>query len=1286
MKAAHDKKPQPSDRWRIAIDTGGTFTDALGVDPSGTLRRAKVLSSSALRGRVVTRTDAAKFSVLFHHALPEGFLNGFQLQKLGSDDSVRIDDHGSIEPGQAAASPQRLCLAAPLELEPGDTVQATSPEEAPVLAARLLTMTPPGQPLPPLELRLATTRGTNALLERRGAETVLLTTAGFGDVLEIGSQARPDLFALDIRKPAPLYEHVIEVTERISAAGDVLTPLDLSSLEAKARELRRRGVRVAAVAFLNSYANAAHENAAGELLRRLGFEHVSCSAELSPSIKYLQRAQTAVVNAYLAPVIRGYISRVEDGVGSAGVYVMTSAGGLVGSAEFAAKDSLLSGPAGGVCGAAAAASGVGSQRIVAFDMGGTSTDVSRYDGEFDYVFEHRVGDAELVAPALSIETVAAGGGSICSFDGDRLRVGPESAGAHPGPACYGAGGPLTITDVNVLLGRLDARRFEVPLDVDAARARLEEVLRALRGTGEQVETETLLEGFLEIADERMADAIRRVSLRRGYDPAGHAMVAFGGAGGQHACSVAHRLGIRTVVVPKDAGLLSAYGLDRAVVERFRERQILQPLSAVEAELDPWFTVLQQDALAALAEEGFAAEECTIRQRLVELRYVGQESVVSLLWGDQLGSRFEERYHELFGHVVSGREIEVTTLRVVVSSRAVPDPHARPTEGTLSNLPEGDHPRPEARRMRQRAHVDGAWRELDVFERSALDVGLPLQGPALIVEEHSSTTLETGWQAVLDATGQLLITRDAERSASKLDTQATQPESVRLELFTSRFQAIATEMGEMLQRTALSTNVKERLDYSCAILDPDGELVVNAPHIPVHLGALGLCVRRVREVLSMAPGDVVVTNHPAHGGSHLPDVTTITPVHDDAGKLIAYVASRAHHAEIGGVRPGSMPPDARCLAEEGIVLPPFHLMLAGEGRWNDAEARFREGPHPTRALADNMADLRAAVAANHRGATALSALAKEHGSATALHYMTALKNKAEARIRRALHALEDGIYRADVALDDGEPICVSITVSGDTATIDFSGTAAEHSRNLNATPAIVRSVVLYVLRLLINEPLPLNDGLLRAVKLNLPRGILNPHFPEDPTQAPAVAGGNVETSQVLAGALIRALGLAAASQGTMNNLLFGNDEFGYFETICGGAGAGPHFDGANAVHTHMTNTRITDAEIIEHRYPVRLLRFAIRRGSGGDGAHRGGDGVVRELEFLAPMSLSLLTQHRTQAPQGLAGGGAGQPGQQHLVRHNGQVEPLASLDQQDVLPGDRIVIETPGGGGWGEGKR
>jgi len=1027
---------------------------------------------------------------------------------------------------------------------------------------------------------------------------------------------------------------------------------------------------------MNSYKNPVHEKLLKTWLADRGFNFLSLSSELNPFIKIFPRCQTSVVNACLDPVLSTYLNEVNDYLDEGNLHVMTSAGGLETARNFHPKDSLLSGPAGGVVGAAAVGGACGFRKIISFDMGGTSTDVSRYDGSFDYVFEHRVGDATLSAPALSIETVAAGGGSICSFDGFKLAVGPESAGAFPGPACYGAGGPLTITDVNLLLGRLDPENFSIPVQPEQAERVFSELMEKLRSAGEEPDETRILEGFLAIANERMADAIRKISMKKGYDPAEYALVTFGGAGGQHACAIADQLGITTVLVPDNAGLLSAYGLGNAAFEKFADQQYLEPLDQLKPELKKHIDHLERRAKKKLEKEGIDPDSIRIRSRRIFMRFEGQESTLEIEYGNDEPDpeeKFRAAYREQYGHWIEGRTIEVESMRVIASSQYdVPAPETK----------EAAKGKPEPVREKT-VRFGGDNPETPVYPRETCRPGQRIRGPALILDPYSTIVLEPGWRSEVQPDMTLKMERvgHTDQSTGTAINQAS--EAVALELFTNRFSSIAEEMGEMLRRTAISVNIKERLDFSCALLNADGELIVNAPHIPVHLGALGDCVRKLKETITMNPGDVVVTNHPAFGGSHLPDVTVVTPVFTGNRKLAGFAASRAHHAEIGGTRPGSMPPNATSLAEEGVVIDPDYLVKEYEPRWDMIQDLLREAPHPTRNLQENIADLQAAVAANHRGVKSFSKLVETHGFKTISHYMDALKQYAADKMRSTLNKLANGTYHTTEYLDDGTKLNATLEVDEERISIDFTGTDQPHPGNLNATPAIVNSVVIYVLRTLIDEPLPLNEGLLEPVDIILPRCLLNPEFPPEPEKCPAVVGGNVETSQRLVDLLLKPFGLVACSQGTMNNVLFGNESFGYYETIGGGTGAGPDFDGCDAVHHHMTNTAGTDPEILEHRYPVRLDSYRIRRNSGGDGKHRGGNGIQREMTFLEPVRLSVLTQHRETRPYGLKSGDPGKPGRQWIERKNGGKEMLDSIDGSDLQPGDRFVIQTPGGGGYGK---
>lgn len=1231
--------------WHIWIDTGGTFTDGMAIAPDGAIIRIKVLSNSTLRGTITQQTGPGQYQIEQQWPCDEDIFAGYRFHPLDRPEWSAVVQKIVFSPTEPRRATLWIDDDFPLSGATGFEISAG--EEAPVLAARIATRTPLHQPLPPLLMRLGTTKGTNALLERKGAPVTLYITKGLADLPAIGTQQRPHLFQLDIPPPELLFENVVEVAERMAADG---TPLEEPGEQYLAELSQQTPTHHSiAIALLNSYRNDAHERQLAAHLKKRGAGYISCSSELSQAIQLLPRAQTAVVNAYLEPVLDAYLASIKACVGEAALHIMTSAGGLVRAGSYKPKDSLLSGPAGGVVGAANIARQLGFNSILTLDMGGTSTDCAHYDGRYDYRFLTRVGQAEMQSPALDIETVAAGGGSICSFDGRKLCVGPESAGAWPGPACYGAGGPLTITDVNLLLGKMQPEAMGIPIFQERAEKALQNIQSQIREAGGVYYSEAeLLRGFEQIADERMAAAIRRISVARGFDPRDYALLAFGGAGGLHACRVAELLGIRSVILPYDAGLLSAYGMGQARVERFAERQVLELLDQSLPRLPHIITQLRHQAETSLKSEGFKREEIEVVHQLIRLRFRGQSSSVEIDWdGDSdLSKLMETQYRHLYGHYPVGRAIEVESIRLVCGTRS----------GTGFSAP--------------------------TYAADVPLAGARIEGPSVLPNRHSTAYIPAGWVLEFRRGGNAII-----RQNEASESNARHGEAIELELFTNRFSAIAEEMGAQLQRTAFSVNIKERLDFSCAILDADAELLVNAPHIPVHLGSLGVCARLVRERLSLGPGDVAMTNHPKYGGSHLPDVTLLSAVFSDEGECIGYVVNRAHHAEIGGKTPGSMPPDAQTLAEEGVVIVPMYLVKNGEAQWTAVEQLFTQGPYPTRALSENLADLNAALASLRSGAEALRALARTHGTPKVKHYMSALKELAGQALADALPAIPDGKYEATEHLDDDCRLQVRVKHESGHLDFDFSGSSPTHPNNLNANISIVYSVVLYVLRLMVKKDIPLNEGLLRRVNIHLPEGtLLRPRFEDEGRNCPAVVGGNTELSQRLTDTLLKALGLAACSQGTMNNFLFGNQQFGYYETIGGGSGAGPGFAGRSAVHQHMTNTRITDPEDLELRYPVRLRQFAIRRGSGGEGHWAGGDGIIRELEFTEPVVMTLLTQHRVVAPYGMKGGKDGQPGAQFLIGPDGQEETLPGIVQREVPAGWRVRVETPGGGGWGDEDR
>lgn len=1244
--------------YKIYVDTGGTFTDCIGIDPGGRQRRLKVLSNSSLRGTITGVVSDVEFEIHETWNLSRDLVKGFYFRLLpGSYSGVKIESYN--------INTSIITLNGPLQEKPSrnQSFEITSMEEAPILGARLLTGTSLNEDFPPMIFKLGSTRGTNALLERKGAKTLFIVTRGFADLLEIGNQARPDIFALNVEKRSMLYREVIEVDERIDATGRVLEAPDIDEFRSKVRQFRSGHFESAAVCLMNSYINPGHEILLCEELGAMGIKSVSVSYKVSPLIKILNRADTTVVNAYLSPVIEDYVQDIRTHIGHSRFQVMTSAGGLVQANNFFPKDSLLSGPAGGVAGALAIGKKSGYEKLITFDMGGTSTDVSRIDGSFDYRYDLEVGDARINSPAIAIETVAAGGGSICGFDGYKLFVGPESAGAYPGPACYGAGGPLTITDVNLLLGRLDVKQFGIPLYKELAEKSLRELLAEIQNkTGEKRLPEDILNGFIDIANEVMSGAIRKISLAKGYNPSDYTMVAFGGAGGLHACDIADMLGIKTILLPRDAGLLSAYGIGQAPVERFAVKQILQLLAEVKDKLPQLLDDCKTNAYKIFLEEGYPGNKITTHKKLVFMRYIGQDSCLEIPFAsiDTLETDFSEAYEELYGHSVANRDIEVESIRVIARVYEKEEPPGL--------KPVKEYEAEPSYRM---------GNETPVYLLDTLDAGGHFTGNALLLDNFAATWVKKGWSLDIDSSGTAILKRESEsKEARGRKTQETE-----LELFTNRFMSIAENMGALLQRTSLSVNIKERLDFSCALVDAEGRLVANAPHIPVHLGGMGVCVQELLKHVNFEEGDTLVTNHPKYGGSHLPDITMVSPVFHD-GERIGFVVNRAHHSEIGGISPGSMPPDARNLGQEGVVISPFFLVKRGVVNWDGMRKILLDYPYPTRSVQENLADLNAALAANRNGTEALLSLVKMHGKDTVLDYLRQLRTYASLRMRDTLKKFPDGIFRANGKLDDGSLINIVMELKNGESTIDFTGSAPVNDSNMNATEAIVKSVTIYVLRLLLNEPIPLNDGLMEPVRLILPHGMLNPVFDDNPEFCPAIVGGNVEISQRLTDTLLKAFGVVAASQGTMNNTLFGNDNFGYYETVCGGCGAGKGFNGASAVHHHMTNTRITDPEIMEHRYPVRLEEFSIRKDSGGSGKWKGGDGVKRVITFLEPVNLSVLTQRRNSGPYGLYGGKDGKPGCQRVIRKNGDIITLRSVHNINLDAGDRFIMETPGGGGYG----
>jgi 5-oxoprolinase (ATP-hydrolysing) len=1257
------------------IDVGGTFTDCFARRPDGSLDRLKLLSSGVTKGAAGAGSSRTSVVDTARAADPECFFTGYEFRLL--DGEGRTVATAKVAEFDRAGGELRFAQPLPIEPRVGQAYELATGEEAPIVAIRHLLALSLESPIPPVVVRLGTTRGTNALLTRRGAKTAFVTTRGFGDILRIGYQNRPRLFDLEIRKPAPLFEAVVEIDERITTDGEVLVRPDAANVREQLAALKAQGIASLAICLLHAFAHPQHEQLVAQIARELGFDEVSTSSRVAPLIKIVSRGDTTVIDAYLNPVLRAYVESLRRALGGGELRIMTSAGGLVEAERFVGKDSILSGPAGGVVGFSRVARAAGFERAIGFDMGGTSTDVARFDGSYELEYETEKAGVRVVAPMLAIETVAAGGGSICGFDGVKLVVGPDSAGADPGPACYGRGGPLAVTDLNFYLGKILPEHFPFPLDRAAVEVRLQALAASIHSaSGRRFDLGELCDGFLRVANSNMVKAIQTISVAKGCDPRDYVLVAFGGAAGQHACAVARELGMRRVLLHPDAGILSAFGIGQADVARHRAAGVYRPYSETAvAELEPTVVRLADEARREVLSEGIAPERTEVRTSL-DLRYRGLDAWLTIAQGQgsfSYAEAYEAEHQKLYGYRHEGRPLEIVAVRVEFIGRTAN--YDAPVQEVHPGKPRGE--------ATVAAYFDGKTHHTQVYDRAALRAGDVIRGPAIVYEALATTVVDPGWRAEVLARGELLLHDESGASRREVSTEV---DPVMLEIFNNQFAGIAEQMGITLRNTSSSVNVKERLDFSCAIFTAAGDLVVNAPHIPVHLGAMGETVKRIlADNPDMRPGDVFVTNDPYRGGSHLPDVTVVTPVHESAGgKLLFFTASRAHHAEIGGIRPGSMPPFSRNLAEEGVLIRNFKLVETGHSRIDALAELLRSGEYPTRNVADNLADVAAQVAANNQGARDLGRLIERYGLPVVTAYMGHIQAAAEKKMCSALARLPDGEYRFVDHLDDGSPIAVTMTVKGDSAVIDFTGTGPVLTGNLNANRAIVTAAVMYALRCLIAEDIPLNQGVLAPVRIVLPKCLLNPPEGPTPQASAAMVGGNVETSQRVVDTLLGALGVAAASQGTMNNLSFGDATFGYYETICGGSGATPQAAGADAVHTHMTNTRLTDPEVLEQRYPVRLVEFSIRRGSGGAGRRRGGDGVVRRIEFLRDVELSILSQRRgPYPPYGLAGGRSGALGRNTLVRADGTRETLSGQVQLMARAGDVLTIETPGGGGFAD---
>lgn len=1298
--------------WDIGVDTGGTFTDCVARHVDGRLARSKVLSTSALRG--VVRGGSLdllviEFARVVFPSTIEKFFDGFVVRAL---------DHGTAQGGArndgdahvCTVQSARLLESGHVELKVGvhhaytphavgTFVDVLAPFEAPIFAARLAIGRPIAQPLHDCRICIGTTRGTNALLQGRVGAVTLFVNNGLENVLRIGDQRRLDIFANAPRKPTTLEKNSVGVNARMTFDGQELVALDEIALRQRARHAARGTSAIAAVALLHAARNPAHEKRVATILREEGFKWISLSHECGSTSRFEPRARAAVVDAALSEPVGEFIQSIQRGAAGADIFMMTSAGGLTPASAFAPRESLLSGPAGGVASAANIARECGFARCVTLDMGGTSTDVARVNGAPEMRDETTVAGSTIASPCVAVESVAAGGGSILWWDGEARRVGPQSAGAIPGPACYGAGGPLTLTDAHFILGHINAHDMPIPIHLNDALKRAHELHAAmttraitnaarnqagniLSSTSQQnaardhagdISSSTsqqnaadmtlheMLHGFIAIANESMAAAIRTVTVRKGVDPSDHALVAFGGAGGLHACAIAQRLGMRTIVLPADAGLLCASGISQTPVTRVVSELVLATIDACGASLHEKYDALFARAKIELRDIGMDPSAAHQTRRVALMRMLGQEesleielALSNVRWSNAVGLRelFNARFHQTYGfHADQARDIEIERVRL----------HVEIARTNLTPVVAVEH------------------------------ASANMIGPAVLGGTYSTAFLAAGWRARTHTNGATIATRDD-------GAQETNAGADLHELVAAQMGAIATDMGEQLRRTAVSPNIKDRLDFSCGLLDADGFLVVNAPHIPIHLGALGVCVREVGKTHAFAPGQVWVVNHPRYGGSHLPDITVITPIfslpsnNNQIQELIGFAANRAHHAEIGGTRPGSMPPDATTLAHEGVVIEPTLLVEHGAAHFDRVENQLRAGAWPSRMVADNLADIAAQVAANELAVARMRELMAQSG----LLFLRASNEKLRASACRAaqqaLQLLPAVIAPLEERLDDGTVLRVRMS-RGHTPprlVIDFTGTSTQHANNLNAPQAVTRAAVMYCIRVLVGQLLggaapafPMNEGLLDPIEIILPKGtILSPNFSGAPDKCPACAIGQTETSQRLVDLLWRAFNLGACSQGTINNLLFGNARFGFYETIAGGAGATANGHGESGVHTNISNTRITDAEVLERRYPVRLEQFCIRRNSGGAGKFHGGDGLVRRIRFLEAVDLSFLSQHRIEAPYGMNGGAPGARGAQRIIRADGQLEELPGIVAAHMQAGDAIEIETPGGGGFG----
>ena len=1221
----------------VSVDVGGTFCDASYVN-GDKVSSLKILSNSRLRATILSISDAWTVCIKESWSLPYPQILQDCICFQANGIPIDIKTYDPLA--------QTLHFYKKHQIYVGEVIDIGTNAEAPVFAAHLLTGIPMNSPLKNIELRIGTTKGTNALLELRGAPCVWITNEGFKDLLYIKTQQRPDLFQLNIPEPNLLHNQVIETKARVDANGLELQAMNKKEWERIKKDLPKDKNTPLAISLIHSYQYPEHERILKKKLRHAGYTFVSVSSELLPIIHFLPRSETAVCNAYLSPILHRFVDAIQSGARPPSLYMISSAGQAMPSKLFHPKDSLLSGPAGGIKAAENLAQYYGINKLITFDMGGTSTDTARVEDRAQIKFNTRVGDIEIASPSYEIETVAAGGGSIIDFEDGRFLVGPKSAGADPGPACYGKGGPFTITDLNLLLSRLVEGAMSIPIFKEHAMIRFDELLSKANILADSTDKNKILYGIAQIANEKMAEAIRKVTMAKGHNPSQYNLLVYGGAGGLHACALADILNISTIIIPYTAGIFSATGIGIAPIENIYIKQINLPLSQCARSLPRRIRELYAT---------HRSNDYALVSKKIYLKYLGQNHTIEVDWipGVDLKKTFEKAYKQQFGFCLN-QTIEVDKISITTQHK---------------------------RKKRHKTQAPILHNKLIIKEKSvdwsSLSTGKSISGPAIIYHHQATVYIEPDWSASVQANKDLILSR--KKKSQSILTWSPEIESA---LFGNRFKSIAEQMGVQLQHSAFSVNVKERLDFSCALLDPKGRLLANAPHIPVHLGSLGISARLILKKYSILEGDIILCNHPLYGGSHLPDLTLLKGVFDTNHQLIGYVINRAHHAEIGGMTPGSMPPFATNLEQEGVVFAPTYIQKNGKSNWPLIRKMLQSATYPTRDVSANIFDLKAAMAALHAGELRLKEMVKNYGLKYTHLQMSRLLNQGTSEIQKYIKKHDGKRFTAIEKMDDGRKIKVSINMVYPLMIIDFAGTGPVHPGNLNANPSIVWSVVLYVLRLLCEKDINLNEGLTRNVKLLLPTGFLSPFFPKDPAKCPAVVGGNTEVSQRLTDTLIKALELAACSQGTMNNFLFGDESHSYYETIGGGVGAGPGFEGRSAVHQHMTNTKITDPEELEVKYPVILDHFSILEQSGGEGQYCGGNGISRKITFLKPMTVTILAQHRIQPPYGLRGGDHGQCGQQFLIRGNAAIA-LDSNQSLSVEVGDSILIKTPGGGGWGK---